>query len=53
MVPLSNRLRINRINPEERSGMVIADVHTTFGHRDVVFVWMVNDCQDVDLLAYR
>ena len=29
------------------------DERLHFGHRDVVFVWMVNDCQDVDLLAYR
>jgi hypothetical protein len=31
--------------------MIIADVHSYLRHRDVVILLMVNDCNDVDLLA--
>ena len=35
------------------SSMTIADFYSNLGHRDVVILLMVNDCNGADLLAYK
>jgi hypothetical protein len=32
--------------------MAIADVHSNLRRRDVLILYVANDCDDVDLLAY-
>ena len=36
-----------------RPGMVTVDVHQNFWRCDLMMVWMVNDCNGLDLLADR